>query len=68
MNADVTDVEKGNVAHFDVTTKKYIISKAASAHADYATAGYQFVVVGDTDDTAGNFDQETVRLMVTKTL
>lgn len=68
LNTGVTEVVKGQVAHFDVTTKKYIISAAGTPHADFATAGYKFEVVGDLDDTAGNFDQPTVRLMVTKVL
>lgn len=66
LNSDVTEAELGLVAHFDVTTKKYILSKSDSAHVDFAEAAYQFEVVGDTSDTAGNFLQPTVRLMCTK--
>lgn len=67
LNAGVTEVENGQVAHFDVATKKFILSKADAAHADYATSAYQFEVVGDLNDTAGNFLQPTVRFMCTKT-
>lgn len=66
LNAGVSALAKGQVAHFDVATKKFIISDAGSAHADYATSSAQFIVVGDDDDTAGNFDVATVRLMCTK--
>ena len=66
LNAGVTEVKNGQVAHFDVATKKYILSEAGTAHADYATSAYQFEVVADLDDTAGNFLQPTIRLMCTK--
>lgn len=62
----VTEVENGQVAHFDVATKKFIISALATPHADFATSAYQFEVVADLEDTAGNFLQPTVRLMCTK--
>ena len=62
-NAALGEIKKGQVAHFDVATKKYIISKADAAHAKYATAANKFSVVGTADDTMGNFMQETVRLM-----
>jgi hypothetical protein len=64
LNAGVTEVEKGNVAHFDPTSKKFIISKASSPHASYSNASTKFTVVGDIEDTAGNFILETVRLEV----
>lgn len=66
FNAGVTEVVKGLVAHFDPTTKKYILSTAGAAHAAYATAGHQFEVVGDLDDTSGHFTESVVRLMCTK--
>lgn len=66
LNTGVTDVAKGLVAHFDPTTKKYILSDSGTPHADYATAGHQFEVVGDLEDTAGNFSDPTVRLMCKK--
>lgn len=63
----VTEVENGQVAHFDVATQKYIISDVASPHADFATSAFQFEVVADLNDTAGNFLQPTVRFMCIKT-
>ena len=62
----VSDVEVGQVAHFDVATKKFLISALESPHADFADSAYQFEVVADLSDTAGNFLQPTVRFMVTK--
>lgn len=44
LNAGVTEVKAGLVAHYDPATKKYIISDPASAHADYATAGNKYTV------------------------
>ena len=66
LNAGVTEVVNGQVAHFDVATKKFILSALATPHADFATSTYQFEVVADLEDTAGNFLQPTVRLMCTK--
>lgn len=65
-NAGLATIARGNVAHFDVATKKYIISAAGTPHADYATSANQFMVVADETDTAGNFSVQTVRLVVTK--
>ncbi|BAO04901.1 MULTISPECIES: hypothetical protein [Clostridium] len=45
LNSGVTTVKEGFVAHFDPTSKTYIISDPASAHADYATAGIKLEVV-----------------------
>jgi hypothetical protein len=39
------------VAHFDVTTKKYIVSTVVAPHADYATAYTKFIVVAQESDT-----------------
>lgn len=50
-NTGVTTLVNGMVAHFDVTTKKFIISDSASAHADYATSVNKFTVV-DVDCTS----------------
>lgn len=66
LNEGVTDVVNGQVAHFDVTTKEYIISDASAPHLDYATSAYQFEVVADLNDTAGNFLKPTARFMCTK--
>lgn len=66
LNDGVTVVAGGQVAHFDVTTKKFIISTATSAHADYAGSHNQFVVVGGEDAIEYTLGQPTVRLEVTK--
>ncbi|MGJ0846627.1 hypothetical protein ACR77J_08055 [Tissierella praeacuta] len=62
-NADVTEVKRGYVAHFDPTTKKYIISNPASAHADYADAVNKFEVVDEDSMFGYAFDKPTIRLM-----
>lgn len=66
LNTGVTEIENGQVAHYDVATQKYIISKADTPHADFATSAFQFEVVADLNDTAGNFLQPTVRFMCIK--
>lgn len=45
LNTGVTSVKEGFVAHFDPTTKSYIISDPTAAHADYKTAGVKLEVV-----------------------
>lgn len=55
-NAGVTEIKNGQVAHWDVAKKKYLIQEAASPVAAYATANKQFLVVlseEDLDYTAG---------------
>jgi len=64
-NAGLTTIIKGNVAHFDPATKKFIVSTAGSAHAAYATAGNKYLVVRDETDCAGNYTKSTIRLQVT---
>lgn len=59
----ITDVVKGQVAHFNTATKKFMISDSASPATDYATAKNKFEVVGDLDDTAGNFNVDVIRFM-----
>ena len=66
LNTLVTDVENGQSAHFDVATKKFILSEVGSEHEDFADSAYQFRVVADLADTAGNFLKPTVRLMCIK--
>lgn len=39
------EIKGGQVAHYDITKKKYIISNAGSNHTDYATAGNKYLVV-----------------------
>lgn len=62
-NTGVTTISKGFVAHFDPTTKKYIVSNPASAHADYVTAVNKFEVVDEDSDFGYAFDKATIRLM-----
>ncbi|MNF66338.1 hypothetical protein D3C84_481270 [compost metagenome] len=66
LNAGVTEVVNGQVAHFDVTTKKFIVSAAGSAHADYATSSAQFLVVSNEEDMEYTHGQPMVRLEVIK--
>lgn len=63
-NTGVTTVSNGQVAHFDPTTKKFIISAAGSAHADYAGSSAKFLVVNSEDDMEYTFGQPMVRLEV----
>lgn len=65
-NTGVTTIARGMVAHFDVTTKKYIISAVGSEHADYAGSYNQFTVMKIEEDNAGHFDAATLSLIVTK--
>lgn len=62
-NAGVTTIAKGYVAHFDPTTKKYIVSNPASAHADYAGAASKFEVVDEDSELGYALDKTTIRLM-----
>lgn len=57
------DIKLGQAVHYDASTKKYIISNGDSNHSGYTDATFKFEVVGDLDDTAGNFLQDTVRFM-----
>lgn len=67
FNDGVTEVKNGQVAHYDITEGVYIISEANLAHVDFEDSAYQFEVVADLNDTAGNFLQPTVRFMCIKT-
>jgi hypothetical protein len=64
--AEVTTIANGQVAHFDVTSKKFIISAAATPHPDYAGSSAQFIVVSDETDMAYLCGKATIRLEVTK--
>lgn len=66
LNTGVTEIKNGLVAHFDVTTKKFIISNPASAHADYATSSAQFVVVSNEDDVLYTDGKALVKFEVAK--
>lgn len=65
-NTGVTEIAKGQVAHFDVATKKFIVSAAGSAHADYATSSAQFLVVSNEEDIEYTHGKATIRLEVIK--
>lgn len=62
----VEDLELGQVAHYDLEKKKFVLSDKDSPHADFESAGTQFEVVGDLATTAGHFNVPTVRLVATK--
>lgn len=64
LNTGVTEIKNGQVAHFDIATKTYIISDAGSAHADYAGSKAKFVVVSNEDDLQYTSGQAMVRLEV----
>jgi hypothetical protein len=66
LNTGVTAVVNGLVAHFDVATKKYILSTAGTPHANYAGSSAQFVVVSDEDDMEYSLGKVTVTLEVSK--
>lgn len=62
LNTGVTAPALGLVAHYDVATKKYILSDAGSAHLDYATAGNKYLVVGVATDFGYNVGRPCIRL------
>ena len=66
LNTGVTEITKGQVAHFDVATKKYIISNVGAEHADFAGSSAQFLVVSNEDDITYTLGAPTVRLEVIK--
>lgn len=64
LNAGVSAVANGLVAHFDTATKKFILSTAGSAHANYATASAKFTVVSNEADMMYLAGKPVVRLEV----
>jgi hypothetical protein len=62
LNAGVTEVVRGLVAHFDPTTKKYILSTVGSPHASYATANKKFEVVDEDSDFGYALGKSTIKL------
>lgn len=66
LNTGVTEIKNGQVAHFDPATKKFIISTASAAHADFATSSAQFLVVSNEEDIRYTLGQPTVRFEVIK--
>ena len=65
-NTGVTEIKNGQVAHFDPASKRFIISAAGSAHADYADSSAQFIVVSNESDLEYVAGKATVRLEVAK--
>lgn len=59
----VTAAAVGDVAHFNPTTKKYMISLASAAATAYGTAVNKFEVVGLDTDFGYPLDKTTIRLM-----
>lgn len=62
LDAAVTEVKKGQLAHFDVASKKFVIH--AGAHADYEGAKAKFLVVNNEEDMQYTQGQPLVRLEV----
>jgi hypothetical protein len=60
----VTEVNNGQVAHFNPASKKFMISAAATPHPDYGTASAKLLVVSDEDDIAYTFGVAMVRFEV----
>jgi hypothetical protein len=61
-NAGLATIALGNVAHYDFTTKKYIVSAVGSENAGYATAVNKYEVVGVDTDFGQNIGVPTIRL------
>lgn len=64
LNEGVKEVKRGQVAHFDIKTEKYILSDPASPHADFADSSAKFLVVNSEDDLQYTMGQKLVRLEV----
>lgn len=63
-NTGVTTIKNGQVAHWDVTKKKFLIQETASPVAAYATANKKFLVVLNEDDLEYTAGKTLVRLEV----
>lgn len=61
-NTGVTEIKNGMVAHFDVTTKKFIVSDGTTNHADYEGSSVKLLVVDA--DSATIDGQKCIRLEV----
>lgn len=64
LNTGVTELAVGLSAHFDPTSKKFIVHDGT--HADFATAVNQFVVVAGQEDVRYTLGQPLVKLEVVK--
>jgi len=60
----VVSINNGQVAHFDPTSKKFIVSASTTSHPDYATASAKFLVVANEEDLDYTLGAQTVRLEV----
>lgn len=61
-DASVPEIKNGNFAHFDVTSKKFLIHDGS--HADYATASVKLLVVNSEDDMEYTLGAPMVRFEV----
>ena len=59
----VASIKNGMVAHFDPTSKTYVVSDKASPATAYDTAINKFEVVDSDTDLGYAFDKPTIRLM-----
>lgn len=64
LNTGVTEIKNGQIAHYDVTTKKYIVSAVGSTHSGYATAKAKFLVVSDEDNLEYTNGKALIKLEV----
>lgn len=64
LNSGVSAIKNGLVAHFDVATKKFILSDASSAHTDYAAAHDKYIVTGEESYESRWLGKPTVTLEV----
>jgi len=61
-NAGLATIALGNVAHYDTTTKAFIVSAVGTEHVGYATAVNKYDVVGADTDFGFNIGTPTIRL------
>lgn len=64
LDSTVSAIEVGLVGHYDVTKKKVVLSKVGAEHADYATAGNKYLVVGDESHVERWLGKPTIKLEV----
>lgn len=62
LNDGLSAAALGNVAHYDFTTKKYIVSAVGAENAGYAAAVNKYEVVGVDTDFGQNIGVTTIRL------
>lgn len=64
FNTGITVAARGQVAHYDATKKKYIISSASTPHAGYTAAVNKYIVVDPDTDFGYNIEVPCVRLEI----